>query len=402
MSNYDGEIGLRIREEEFAARRSQLAAELDGRGLAGGVLFDPFRILYYTGFAFVPTERPIAFVLATDGPSALLVPRLEVDHARAATAPGEVVSYEEYPGRQHPMDVLCEVLDGLGLRGRAGADMDGYPWIFGYRGPPVGGVTPIAGIIDDRMAVKSPAEIALLRESARWAIFAHELLQRYTRQGLGEREVAARASADATAALLEEIGPSYRAHDPWVDGALATYRGQIGRGAAIPHSLTGSSTFQAEDMLISGASVPMWGYRAELERTLVVGQPTAEQRRLFNHMLSLQDVALEAIRPGRRCMDVDLSVRDYYERHGLWDFWRHHSGHAVGLRYHEGPFLDVGDETVIMPGMVFAVEPGLYSTDVGGVRHSDTVVVTDEGIEILTAYPRDLESLTVPVVPDVL
>jgi Xaa-Pro aminopeptidase len=77
-------------------------------------------------------------------------------------------------------------------------------------------------------------------------------------------------------------------------------------------------------------------------------------------------------------------------------YWRHHSGHAIGLRYHESPFLDLGDQTVMLPGMVFTVEPGLYAAELGGFRHSDTVLITDQGIEILTYYPRDLESLTIP------
>ena len=90
-------------------------------------------------------------------------------------------------------------------------------------------------------------------------------------------------------------------------------------------------------------------------------------------------------------------VRAYFAHHDLFAHWRHHTGHAIGLRYHEGPFLDSGDATEIRTGMVFTVEPGLYSPELGGFRHSDTVLVTDDGIEILTYYPRDLASLTIPV-----
>jgi Xaa-Pro aminopeptidase len=130
---------------------------------------------------------------------------------------------------------------------------------------------------------------------------------------------------------------------------------------------------------------------------MVLGEPSDDQRRFFAHMKAAQEVAFDAIRPGARCADVDLAVRAYYEEHELMPYWRHHTGHAIGLRYHEGPFLDTGDETVIRPGMVFTVEPGLYVEELGGFRHSDTVLVTDDGIEQLTYYPRDLESLTIPV-----
>jgi Xaa-Pro aminopeptidase len=211
-----------------------------------------------------------------------------------------------------------------------------------------------------------------------------------------ETEASARASDEATFAMLDAIGPIYRAQSFFDRGARAGYRGQIGRNAAIPHALAGNIVFQKGDILVTGASAPVWGYLSELERTMVIGEPSAEQERLFGHMKALQEVAFEAIRPGARCSDVDMAVRTYFAQHGLFPHWRHHTGHAIGLRYHEGPFLDSGDHTEIKPRMVFTVEPGLYDPALGGFRHSDTVLVTESGIEILTYYPRDLASLTIP------
>jgi Xaa-Pro aminopeptidase len=394
-------VSLAVRPQELAARREALAGELERRGLAGAVLFDSYRVLYYTGFAFVPTERPIAFALAADGRGGMLVPRLEVEHAQANAAVQEVAHYDEYPGERHPLGALVELLAALGIRGRLGADEDGYPWILGYRGPTLGELTGeaperITAVVEDQMAVKSPAEIELLRESSKWANLAHALLQRYTRPGATETEVSQRASAEATLAMLDAIGPIYRAQSPWSDGASAGYRGQIGRNASIPHSLAANIVFQIGDVLVTGATAPVWGYHSELERTMVIGPPSDDQKRMFEHMLALQDLAFEAIRPGARCSDVDRAVRAYYEHHDLWDGWRHHVGHAIGLRYHEGPFLDRGDDTEIVPGMVFTVEPGLYAASLGGFRHSDTVAVTEDGLDFLTFYPRDLESLTLP------
>ena len=86
----------------------------------------------------------------------------------------------------------------------------------------------------------------------------------------------------------------------------------------------------------------------------------------------------------------------YFEEHELLPYWRQHTGHAIGLRNHEAPFLDLGDRTTVEPGMVFTIEPGVYDPAVGGFRHSDTVAVTPDGIEVLTDYPTDLESLTIP------
>ena len=130
---------------------------------------------------------------------------------------------------------------------------------------------------------------------------------------------------------------------------------------------------------------------------MVIGPPTDEARRLFDYMVAAQQVAFAALRPGVTCADVDGAVLRYFEENDLLPLWRQHTGHAIGLRNHEAPFLDVGDHTRIEPGMVFTIEPGVYSPKVGGFRHSDTILVTEDGIDILTDYPSDIESLTIPI-----
>ena len=392
---------IAIAPEEHRARCDTLLERVSEDGLSGVVLFDPYYVLYYAGFAFVPTERPMAFLLGADGTRALVVPRLEVEHAEAKATFDRVEHYDEYPGEPRSETALERGLAALGLAGKIGVDQDGYPWILGYRGPTLSElsgatVVRVAAEIEEQMAIKSAAEIALIRESVRWGNLAHRLLQRYTRPGVTETEVSQRASAEATFAMLDSIGEIYRAQSFTTSGARAGYRGQIGRNSAIPHALAGNITFEKGDVLVTGASAPVWGYLSELERTMFVGEPTGEQERMFGHMKALQEIAFDAIRPGALCSEVDKAVRSYFAHHDLFAHWRHHTGHAIGLRYHEGPFLDTGDHTEIRPGMVFTVEPGLYAPDLGGFRHSDTVLVTDDGIEILTYYPRDLESLVIP------
>lgn len=390
---------LQIRDSEYRLRCEGLLSAV--AGLSGVVLFDADYIKYYTGFTFIPTERPMAFVMNASGERALFVPRLEVEHAESNALVDRVDHYQEYPDDPHPMVLLARVLERMGIRGDVLADSDGYPWILGYRGPALSEITDfkmqnVRSFVEDQMAVKSEAEITLIRESVRWANLAHMLLQRYTVVGATETEVSDRASREATAAMLDAIGPIYRAQSAWFSGATAGYRGQIGRNSAIPHALANNMTFQPGDVLVTGATAPVWGYLCELERTMILGRPSEEQRQYFEHMLALQETALEAIAPGKPCSEVDRAVRAYFEKHDLMKFWKHHSGHCIGIRYHEGPFLDTGDPTLIQPGMVFTVEPGLYVPGIGGFRHSDTVLVTDDGIEMLTYYPRDLTSLTLP------
>lgn len=392
---------LKISDAEHRARCDGLLAKLADANLSGVVLFDADYVKYYTGFAFIPTERPIAFVMNAKGERGLYVPRLEREHAQHNALIEFVRDYPEYPGEVHPAGVLADLLKEMGVSDSIGADSDGYPWIFGYRGPALSDSTGaqvknVRAWVEDQMMLKSPAEIALLAESCRWANLAHTLLQRYTRPGLTETDVSERASNEATRAMLDAIGPIYRGQSSYYGGAIAGYRGQIGRNAAIPHALANNITFQVGDTLVTGASAPVWGYVGELERSMFIGQPSDGQKRLFDHMVALQDLAMAAIEPGKPCSAVDREVRAYYYEHNLNPHWKHHTGHAIGLRYHEGPFLDTGDHTVIQVGMVFTVEPGLYAPGLGGFRHSDTVAVTADGVQMLTFYPRDLESLIIP------
>ena len=395
------QTSINISPEEFNTRADYLLQYLKESKLNGVVLFDNFYILYYCGFAFIPTERPIAFVMNNKGEKGLFVPRLEVEHAKVNSIIEKVNHYIEYPHDPRPMQIFKKMLDEMGMKGNIGADNDGYPWILGYRGPTLTELTgnqpsKVSKFIEDQMMIKSKSELALIRESVKWGHLAHVLLQRYTKVNASETEVSARASMEANLAMLDTIGPIYKPSSPFSHGAGAGYRGQIGRNSAIPHSLANNIAFQVGDVLVTGAGAPMWGYNSELERTMIIGPATKEQKRMFDHMLALQDIAFESIKPGVPCTEVDKAVRAYYEKHDLMQYWKHHVGHAIGLRYHEAPFLDIGDETIMQPGMVFTVEPGLYHPQLGGFRHSDTVVITDIGIEILTYYPRDLQSLTLP------
>lgn len=393
---------LKIPESEYSSRSDELLSYIQSKSMSGVVLFNADYILYYSGFAFIPTERPIALAMNSKGEKVLFVPRLELEHAKSLANIDHVENYIEYPDDTHPMYKFKTILDEMGVCDPYAADQNGYPWIFGYRGPGLDELFEqqpyhIASFIEDKMMIKSENEIALIRESVKWGNLAHTFLQRYTRPGMTETEVSLRASTEATIHMLDAIGPIYRAQSAFSSGAFADYRGQIGRNAAIPHALANNIVFQAGDVLVSGAGAPVWGYNSELERTMIVGPASDPQKRMFEHMFRLQELAISELQPDVLCSQVDQTVRSYYQEHDLMPFWKHHSGHAIGVRYHEGPFLDVGDLTQIKPGMVFTVEPGLYNPELGGFRHSDTVLVTKDGNEVLTYYARDLASLTIPV-----
>jgi Xaa-Pro aminopeptidase len=386
---------------ELEGRRARLREHVQREGLSGYVLFGQDYIRYFTGFVFLSNERPVIFAESASGDGVVFVPEFEVERTRVETSFERIESYPEYPGKEHPMRIFARVLADLGIRDAIGADGDGYPGILGYEGPALSDVAssrvvPLTQTIESMMRRKSESELELIRESGRWCARAHRLLQEYSRVGATETEASLRAGYEATIELFKALGDEIGQQGS-SDGVSAGYRGQIGLRSAWAHAVAHNIAFQPGDVLVTETSAPIWGYNAELERAMIIGQPTDEMRRLFGHTVAMQEVAFAALRPGVTCGEVDGAVMGYLEENSLLPYWRQHTGHGIGLRNHEAPFLDVGDGTRVETGMVFTIEPGVYSPELGGFRHSDTVAVTEDGIEILTEYPRDLESLTIPV-----
>ena len=388
--------------QEMWQRRKNIRTAVESDNLDALCLFSSHQIYYLTGFAFIPTERPMACVFPLSGKPVLFVPRLEQEHAQQQAFDSEVVAYVEYPDKRHPMKVLGDTIKEMGLEGkRIGVSTDGYGGVYGYEGPKLSEIlesnVSLAGeIIEKLMRIKSEEEIEMIKESARWGNLAHSLLQRYTKVGLTENEISTRASLEASMEMIGKMGPDYHLTSMSGQAAYALFRGQVGGGSSVPHAITSNARIQTGDVLVTAASADVGGYGSELERTMIVGDATERQKRLFELMVAVQDLAFETIRPGIRCCDVDDRVRQFYDKHCIKECWRHHTGHNLGSRIHESPFLDIGDTTLIEPGMVFSLEPGIYVPGFAGFRHSDTIVVTEDGVDCITCtYPRDLESLTI-------
>jgi len=241
---------------------------------------------------------------------------------------------------------------------------------------------------------KSDEEIALIRESAKWANLAHSFLQEYTAEGLWDVEVALAASHEASTLMKKTLGPDYepmRTSTP----AGADFRGQIGAMSAIPHAIATKHLIKKGDVLVTGAGADVGGYSCELERTMIMGKPTAKQKKYFNVMVKAQEAAFETFKPGVKCCDIDRATINVFKKAGLMHLVLHHTGHGLGLEGHEPPWLDVGNEERLRVGMVISCEPGIYETGFAGFRHSDTVLITEDGAEKITYYPREIEQLTI-------
>lgn len=394
---------LIISESEYRRRIEAVRKVLQRRRLDALYLTNATSIFYLTGYSFISTERPAALVIPLDGKTTFMGPLLEKDHVPLKTGLiEEVKTYLDYPGEKHPIEHFAEFLKEMGLaKKRIGIDNKaGAAGMWGYKGPPITRKLPEAKFVDmadlvpKMRLVKSPAEVALIRESAKWANLAVALLQEYTTEGAWDVEVALAASLDASSIMKKTLGVDF---EPLrnIFPVSAGFRGQIGEMSAIPHAIGTKRKIRNGDVIIAEAGVEIGGYSCELERTMIVGKPSAKQKRYFKVMTKAQEAAIQKIKEGVECGEVDKASMAVFKKAGLIHLVKHHTGHGLGLEGHEPPWLDMGNKERLKAGMVVSCEPGIYEVGFAGFRHSDTVLVTKEGCELITYYPRDIEQLTI-------
>ena len=165
--------------------------------------------------------------------------------------------------------------------------------------------------------------------------------------------------------------------------------------SAQPHAVPSLYDCLKEGPHIALALLRVNGYAAECERTYFLSQPDAEVKEAFASIQEARRRAFALIRQGVRCAEVDAAANGFLREKGYGDYLLHRTGHGIGLGNHEGPWVAEGSEEFLEENMLISVEPGIYLPGIGGLRHSDTVLVTKDGYELLTQYPIDLEALTI-------
>ena len=360
---------------EIRQRLNRVQARVKQAGLDALVLCTDANIAYLIGVHCELGERMALLVVPASGDPSLIVPRLEQEQLSANQSVDNVLVYWEKdakPGRNWN-DLLYQCLGNaqqIGIDGKTDIDVSialaDYQW-------------QVSNIVESLRVIKSPSEIALTRRVAHYWTQAINNMLAVAKAGVPVGDLMVAGAAIADTVFAEESNAN------WVNTRIIQFF-QCSPASSSPHHLN----HRPDESLPHGPTIlnaigSVCDYYAENERTILTGDYTAQHAELFDITHHAHQMALDLIKPGVPCAEVDNAVQDYFAAQGLTEHSKHRVGHGMGLIDQEGPYLSEGSNDLFQPGMVVSVEPGLYVNGVGGFRHSDTVLVTETGCEVLTA-----------------
>ena len=321
-------------------------------------------VRYLTGF-----ESTNAAVLVEPERTRLFTDFRYAERARAV----EGVEFEET--KRYIYSDLAEL-----LQDRVGFEADALTyanWDLLHQG----GVdlVPRRGLVESLRVVKEPEELHAIGRATEVTNTTYERLAEEQFAGRTEKDLAWR---------MEQLF-----HDEGADGLAFPIDIASGPTAASPHAVSGDRVVQDGDLVIVDAGAIVDGYCADCTRTFAVGEVSDSLREMYEVVRRGQQAGLDAVRAGVSGRDADAAARDVIMDAGYGENFGHGLGHGVGLLVHEAPVLRPESEDVLAAGNVVTVEPGIYLSGVAGVRIEDLVVVTEEGCDVLTTFPKDLTTV---------
>ncbi len=376
----------RIAPDEHRNRLQALCGLVEQSRLDLFIVSSAESVYYLTGASYEPLERPFFLLVRARQEPMLLAPRLEYEHMKKmyTVSENQVRSYAEYPapeGYGWP-EALREL---IGEDREVGVEPSLPQMISAELAGPSLHVMPL---VERLRMVKSPAEIAMIRRAARFADFAVERLIETSYFGSTVAEGFAEART-VTSRIVREV-------DHWepltTKVTMATWAAPR---SAMPHAIPELTDRLDEGPHVALALTRVNGYAAECERTYFTVPPSDGIRRVLRAVTEARRIAFGMIRPGLSCAELDATLNEFLAREGYADQDQrlHRTGHGFGLSNHEPPWIAEGSQDRLAQNMVISIEPGVYIKGVGGVRHSDTVRVTENGYEMLTHYPSELDQL---------
>ncbi|MFG2931024.1 aminopeptidase P family protein [Streptomyces achromogenes] len=359
---------------DYRARMDRAVRSAADAGLAGLLVAPGPDLVWLTGYTPTAiTERLTVLVLAPGRDPVLVVPTLEAPDAEQA--PGApALTLRDWTDGTDPYAVTAGLLDD---RGRFGiSDNTWAMHLLGLqRTLPGTSYAALTDALPMLRAVKDKAELDLLAAAGAAADQAFEEIRKLPFAGRRESDV-----GRDLAGLLRRFG-----HEQ-VDFTIVG----SGPNGANPHHEVGDREIRPGDMVVLDFGGLKDGYGSDTTRTVHVGEPTEEERRVHDVVRAAQEAGYQAVRPGAACQDIDRAARAVITDAGYGPYFIHRTGHGIGVTTHEPPYMIEGEEQPLVPGMCFSVEPGIYLPGRFGVRIEDIVTVTEDGGRRLNNTTREM------------
>jgi Xaa-Pro aminopeptidase/Xaa-Pro dipeptidase len=236
-------------------------------------------------------------------------------------------------------------------------------------------IKPLSDKVEQLRILKDEYEIELIEKAVSIADLAFEQILPDIKPGITEREIALQLEY-----AMRRLG---------AEGAAFKFIAASGIRSALPHGVATSKTIAVGDLLTLDFGAVYHGYHSDITRTVVINKLNVRQQEIYKIVLEAQMNAIAALKAGVCASDVDYAARSIIDKKGYGEYFGHSTGHGLGLSIHEYPRLAAKDVTILEPGMVVTVEPGIYIQNWGGVRIEDTVLVENNGCRILTKSPKE-------------
>lgn len=364
--------------ENLVRRQSQLGQALKAAGFDAMALNAGPSQVYISGLHFHLMERPAVLLLAPGQTAVMVLPEFEKGKTASLGFELRTVTYGEDPAEwQAAFNEAARLLgpakriavEGLRLRVMELRYLEGA---FG------GARFDVAEELIAGMRMhKDAGEVAAMKKAAQIAEAGLEATLKKIQVGMSEKEIAG--------ILVQELYA--QGSDPELPFAPIV---AAAANSANPHSTVSDYKIRKGDLLLIDWGASYNGYLSDLTRTFAVGEISEEFKRIYEIVKLANQAGREAAKPGAPCAAVDEAARDVIEDNGYGQYFTHRTGHGLGMEGHEEPYMRAGNSLPLAPGMSFTVEPGIYLDGRGGVRIEDDVVITADGAQTLTSFPREL------------
>jgi Xaa-Pro dipeptidase len=358
-------------------RLQRLHQQQAAHGLDYVALMPGANLRYLTGLNLYLFERPIVFFFPREGRPAAIVPTLEVPRVEADLPfEAELFVYSDEEGHQPAFERACRALNLPGKRlGVEFLNMRVLELKQLEKYAPGCQTLDAGGVLSQLRMTKGAEEIEYMRQAIRITEQALQQVADFIQPDRTDSETV----AELKIAFLR-AGAEGMSFEPIVG---------VGPDSASSHVVPSGRVIEPGDLIVIDCGVTYQGYIADITRTFAVGPVAPQWERVYEIVKEANAAGRAAVRPGVPAQEVDRAARQVIAQAGYGEYFVHRTGHGLGLEVHEPPYIVEGNEELLQAGMTFTVEPGIYLPGQGGVRIEDDVLVTSQGAETLTTFPRD-------------